>query len=70
MLALKPKLRDLCNIITPDYGDQWRKIGENLGIDPGILNAIGNDSHQKAEDCCNAMWKELLNIDTRAAGLR
>ena len=67
VLGAKPLLRDLFNIVTPDYGIYWRKIGESLGIRQGILNTIGGDNHYKAEDCCNAMWEEWLNIDTRAA---
>ena len=67
VLVAKPLLKDLFNIVTPDYGVYWRKIGESLGIRQGILNAIGVDNHHKAEDCCNAMWEEWLNIDTRAA---
>ena len=60
-------LKDLYNIITPDYAVNWRTIGENLGIRNGILDAIGHDNHHKAEDCCNAMWEEWLNIDTSAS---
>ena len=67
MLAARPLLKDLFNFVTPDYGIYWRRIGENLGVRQGILDAIGNDNHQKAEECCNAMWEEWLNIDTKAA---
>ena len=54
------------NIVTPDYAVNWRTIGENLGIRNGILDTIGHDNHHKAEDCCNAMWEEWLNIDSSA----
>ena len=67
MLVARPFLKDLFNFVTPIYGVYWRNIGENLGIQQGILDAIGHNNHQKAEDCCNAMWEEWLNIDTRAA---
>ena len=66
-LFTKPLLKDLFNIITPDYAVNWRTIGEYLGIRNGILDTIDHDNHHKAEDCCNAMWEEWLNIDTSAS---
>ena len=67
MLASKPLLKDLLNIVTPDYAVHWRKIGENLGIKSGVLDTIDHDNHHKAEDCCNTVWEEWLDIDTTAA---
>ena len=65
-LPTKPLLRDLYNIVTPDYAFQWRTIGEHLEITNGVLNTINHDNHHKAEDCCNAVWEEWLNIDASA----
>ena len=66
MLATKPLLKDLLNIVTPDYAVHWRKIGQSLGIKSGVLHTIDYDNPHKAEDCCNAVWEEWLNIDTSA----
>ena len=67
MLAAKPSLKYLQNIVTPDYASHWRKIGELLGIREGILNNIDHDEFHKAEDCCNAVWEEWLDIDNMAS---
>ena len=67
MLATRPLLRDLYNIVTPDYAVHWRTIGEYLEIRSGVLHTIDHDNHHKAEDCCNAVWEEWLNIDYMAS---
>lgn len=63
MLDAKPSLKDLFNIVTPDYAVHWKTIGAHLKISNGLLATIGHDNHHKAEDCCNAVWEEWLNID-------
>ena len=67
VLATKPLQKDLQNLVTPDYASHWRKIGDLLGIKEGILNIIDHDYFHKAEDCCNALWKEWLETDLMAS---
>ena len=67
VLATKPLLKDLHNIVTPDYAVHWRMFGTHLGIRSGVLDTIDHDCQHKAEDCCNAVWEEWLNIDANAA---
>ena len=67
VLATKPVLKDLHNIVTPDYAIHWRIFGTHLGIKSGVLDAIYHDYQHKADDCCNAVWEEWLNIDVNAA---
>ena len=66
VLATKPVLKDLHNIVTPDYAIHWRIFGTHLKIKSGVLDTIYHDYQHKAEDCCNAVWEEWLNIDTNA----
>ena len=65
VLDATPKLKDLCNLISPEYAASWRIIGASLGLTIGRLNIIQHD-HHKAEDCCNAVWEEWLDTDCTA----
>ena len=67
VLATKPLLKDLYNIVTPDYAVHWRMFGTHLGIRSGILDTIDHNNKHKAEDCCDAVWEEWLNNDAEAA---
>ena len=62
-----PKLKDLHNLVTPDYGAHWRNIGSHLGLKDGLLDMIDHDHHHRAEDCCNAVWEQWLDMDTAAS---
>ena len=62
-----PLLKDLYYYITPQYAVQWRVIGTQLGLSTGTLDIIEHDNHYKARDCCNAMLKEWLQMDTTAS---
>ena len=42
-------------------------IGTQLGLPTGILDIIEHDNHYKARECCNAMLKEWLQVDTTAS---
>ena len=62
-----PSLRDLHYYITPQYAVQWKAIGTQLGLPTGTLDIIEHDNHYKARECCNAMLKEWLQVDTTAS---
>ena len=62
-----PLLRDLRHHFTPQYAVQWRVIGTQLGLPTGTLDIIEHDNHYKARECCNAMLKEWLQVDTTAS---
>ena len=62
-----PLLKDLHHYITPQYAVQWRVIGVQLGLTTGTLDIIEHDNHYKARECCNAMLKEWLQVDTTAS---
>ena len=62
-----PLLKDLHHYITPQYAVQWRVIGTQLGLPTGTLDIIEHDNHYKARECCNAMLKEWLQVDTTAS---
>ena len=63
----KPKSKDLLNLVTPKYAAQWRVIGTLLGLERTRLDIIDHDRHHRAEDCCNAVWEEWLDMDTTAS---
>lgn len=54
------------NLISPKYATSWRIIGTSLGLTSGLLDIIEHDCHHKAEDCCNAVWRQWLDIDGTA----
>ena len=62
-----PLLKDLHHYISPQYAVQWRVIGTQLGLPTGTLDVIEHDNHYKARECCNAMLKEWLQVDTTAS---
>ena len=63
----RPQLRDVHNLVTPDYAAHWRAISTQLGLKVGLLDTIDHDHHHKAEDCCNAVWEQWLDMDTTAS---
>ena len=70
MLSLagsRPQLRDVHNLVTPDYAAHWRAIGTQLGLKIGLLDTTDHDHHHKAEDCCNAVWEQWLDMDSTAS---
>ena len=59
-------MKDLHNLVSPEYAASWRNIGNFLGLSCGLLNIIEHDCHHKAEDCCNAVWEQWLDMDGTA----
>ena len=62
-----PSQRDLQLYFTPQYAVQWRVIGTQLGLPSGALDIIEHDNHYKAKECCNAMLRKWLQVDTTAS---
>ena len=62
-----PSLKELENLVTPQYASKWKVIGTLLGLPSGKLNAIESEWPTNAEWCCNSMWEAWLNIDTTAS---
>jgi len=62
-----PSLRDLQGYFTPQYAPQWRVIGTQLGLPSGTLDIIERDNFFQTKDCCNAMLREWLQVDTTAS---
>ena len=63
----KPHLTDLYEHITPQYAVKWRVIGTLLGIASEKLDIIEHDNRDKAEPCCNNMFKIWLRVDSTAS---
>ena len=55
-------MKDLHNLVSPEHAASWRNIGASLGLSCGLLNIIEYDYHHKAEDCCNAVWEQWLDM--------
>jgi len=66
VLDSPPKLKDLYNIVTPDYAAHWKVIGALLDISSGRLNGIEKTFPANAFWCCNEMLRTWLEIDTSA----
>ena len=62
-----PLLKDFHHCITPRYAIHWRVIGTQLGLPTETLDIIEHDNHYKTRECCNAMLKEWLKVDTTAS---
>ena len=67
VLDSPPRLKDLFNIVTPDYAAQWKVIGTLLDISTGRLNGIERSFPANAFWCCNRMLEIWLEIDTSAS---
>ena len=67
VLDSPPRLKDLFNIVTPDYAAQWKVIGTLLDISTGHLNGIERSFPANAFWCCNRMLEIWLEIDTSAS---
>ena len=66
-IASLPQLKDLHNIITPNYAARWRAIGTQLGLKNGLLDTIDYNHPRNAENCCNAVFEEWLDNDHMAS---
>ena len=67
VLESPPKLKDLYNIVTPDYAAHWKVIGTLLDISKGRLDGIERSFPANAFWCCNKMLEVWLEIDTSAS---
>ena len=63
----QPKLKDLYNLITPEYAAHWKVIGTLLGIKQGILDGIEGAFPINMPWCCNKLLKTWLESDTNAS---
>ena len=63
----QPKLRDLYNLITPEYAAHWRVIGTLLGIEKGVVDEIELAYPINPSWCCNKLLERWLERDTNAS---
>ena len=61
-----PDLKDLQNVITPQYAAHWITIGTQLRIPSGILQGIQASFPADAFRCCNMMLERWLETDCNA----
>lgn len=62
-MTTKPKLKDIHQYITPRYAVEWIELGLLLDLTIEELTIIRYDNHDKAESCCNGMFKKWLEKD-------
>jgi len=65
--AARPQLKDLHNFVTPKYAAKWKAIGKSLGLSEALLDTTDHGNGYKAEDCCNAVWEQWLDMDNNAS---
>ena len=63
----RPDLKDLENLVTPDYACCWKEIGAELKIPTGILNSIEIGFQTNPTWCCNKMWLYWDEVDPKAS---
>lgn len=66
VLDSPPKLKDLYNIVTPEYAAHWKVIGILLDISKGYLDGIEKSYPTNTFWCCNKMLESWLEMDTSA----
>ena len=74
VLNSQPELKDLYNLITPEYAAHWKVIGTLLGIEKGILTGIERNFPNNVSWCCNdflgiwlernteVTWKKIIQV--------
>ena len=67
VLDSPPKLKDLHNLITPEYAAYWRIIGTSLGFGTGYLGAIESGYPKDNFWCCNTLLEKWVDMDTTAS---
>ena len=67
VLNSQPTLKDLYNLITPEYAAHWKVIGTLLGIEKGIRTGIERNFPNNVSWCCNELLEEWLERDTEAS---
>ena len=63
----QPKLKDLYNLVTPEYAAHWKFIGTLLGVKKGILDTIEATFPTNIPWCCNKFLETWLERDTEAS---
>ena len=59
----KPLLKDLYELITPNYATKWKEIGTLLDLPNERINIIEADNPGKTASCCNQMLQVWLQAD-------
>ena len=67
MKKKRPDLKDLINLVTPNYACCWKEIGVQLNISTGILNSIEMGFPTNPTWCCNKMWMDWYEVDIEAS---
>ena len=62
-----PKLKDLYNLITPEYAAHWKVIGTLLGVEKGIITGVERNFPNNVSWCCNELLETWLERDTEAS---
>ena len=65
MIASRPSLQELIDLVIPHCAAKWKFIGSLLGLSQSVLDIIEHD-HRSAIDCCIKMWTKWLDTDTTA----
>ena len=63
----RPELKDLLNLITPNYAAHWKDIGTQLGITSGMLNGIETSYRSDAFLCCDKLLEKWHDQDVHAS---
>jgi len=63
----KPKLKELCKYVTPQYAAYWKEIGIFLDFEPGELEIIKHNNPVDAIRSCNDMFIKWLERDCNAS---
>ena len=66
VLESSPSLRDLTDLVTPNYAAKWRVIASLLGLSKPDIDIIAHDHGRSAINCCGEMWGKWLNTYTEA----
>ena len=66
VLNSAPLLKDLFRVITPDYADHWKTIGDLLNVPTTLLEATETTNPMNQQWCCNDMLKIWLASNTSA----
>jgi len=56
----------LIRVITPDYADHWKTIGDLLGVPTILLDATETTNPTNQQRCCNDILKIWLAKKTSA----
>ena len=66
VLSKRPHLKELQNLVAPNYAVSWKEIGLQLGIQKGILQSIEINFPTDVEERCNEMLRVWLDADNTA----